>query len=185
MSGMDDPRVHEFREARAASAQGLSAPTGARERYRESIPPYLTFMAEFCPDDSSARRHLMASLFYDSQLPLGAIAIAFRATEQEIEWVSDQEQIYVPPPTEKERRDDEQARLRYMSYGLYLKTPHWQSVRKAALARAENRCALCNDIQNLEVHHRTYSRRGAERPADVVVLCGACHSRFHGKLRAA
>lgn len=70
--------------------------------------------------------------------------------------------------------------LKTMPYAEYLKTGHWQEVRKAALERADHRCQLCNATENLNVHHRTYERRGAERDSDVTVLCKPCHERFHG-----
>lgn len=74
------------------------------------------------------------------------------------------------------------ATLRAMPYEEYLQTAHWRSIRDAALERAEGRCQICNGDTNLDVHHRTYERRGSERNADVVVLCRQCHALFHGKL---
>lgn len=73
--------------------------------------------------------------------------------------------------------------LRGLPYVDYLRTPHWRSIRRDALRRADGRCQLCNSPphrhQPLNVHHRTYERRGAERPEDVIVLCRACHERHH------
>jgi hypothetical protein len=69
--------------------------------------------------------------------------------------------------------------LRTMPYRDYLHTNHWQQIRLAALARAGYRCQLCNSSNRLEVHHRTYARRGAEQDSDVIVLCERCHTRFH------
>lgn len=74
--------------------------------------------------------------------------------------------------------------LRTMPYQQYLQTEHWQFVRRAALARAGGRCQLCNSPSRLQVHHRTYERRGAEHDTDVTVLCDNCHGRYHGKLGA-
>lgn len=65
------------------------------------------------------------------------------------------------------------------SYADYLASDHWRQTRKRALIRAENRCQLCNQSKRLEVHHRTYERLGSERPMDLTVLCGRCHSIFH------
>ena len=70
--------------------------------------------------------------------------------------------------------------LATMPYAQYLKTDHWQAVRKAALERADHRCQTCNTPDNLHVHHRTYENRGSERDSDVIVLCKECHERFHG-----
>ena len=69
--------------------------------------------------------------------------------------------------------------LRHMRYDLYLKTDHWQHVRKRALDFAKNSCQICNAKGTLNVHHRTYKRRGSERPDDVIVLCRSCHQIFH------
>jgi hypothetical protein len=69
--------------------------------------------------------------------------------------------------------------LRTMPYAEYLQTEHWQQVRQAALTRAEYRCQVCNSPYHLQVHHRTYERRGEERDTDLTVLCDTCHGRFH------
>jgi hypothetical protein len=92
-------------------------------------------------------------------------------------------------------------RLRTMPYEDYLRTAHWQMVSQAELQRAGYRCCLCNaagqdprqPIQRtatgglliqahaeLNVHHRTYERRGCELPDDVITLCRKCHERHHG-----
>ncbi len=69
--------------------------------------------------------------------------------------------------------------LSTLPYNEYLHTRHWWLVRHAALQRANHRCQLCNSMNHLQVHHRTYERRGAERDDDVIVLCDTCHTRFH------
>lgn len=74
---------------------------------------------------------------------------------------------------------DAETELSTMPYAQYLKTEHWQNVRKAALERADYRCQACNEPDNLHVHHRTYENRGCERDSDVTVLCKSCHERFH------
>lgn len=73
----------------------------------------------------------------------------------------------------------------HMPYKDYLKTDWWKEVREAALERANHRCQVCNGTRGgLNVHHRTYERRGFENPEDVIVLCRDCHALFHkeGKL---
>lgn len=69
--------------------------------------------------------------------------------------------------------------LRALPYAEYLRSDEWQIVRDFALERAEKRCQLCNEDAPLQIHHRTYARRGAEALADVVALCGPCHQLFH------
>jgi hypothetical protein len=74
---------------------------------------------------------------------------------------------------------EQAAQLRTMPYRDYLKTPHWRQTRQRALERADRRCQLCNSPDNLQVHHRTYERRGSERDDDLTVLCADCHTKFH------
>ena len=72
--------------------------------------------------------------------------------------------------------------LKEMPYEQYLQTTHWGYMRRLKLHEASWRCQLCNDEENLQVHHRTYERRGNEDPADLLVLCRECHAKFHDKL---
>jgi 5-methylcytosine-specific restriction endonuclease McrA len=71
------------------------------------------------------------------------------------------------------------AALRSMPYADYLETPEWWLVRECALDAAGFRCEVCNTDADLNVHHRTYRRRGEELLEDVTVLCRGCHQRFH------
>jgi hypothetical protein len=75
-----------------------------------------------------------------------------------------------------ERRLDE---LRRMPYREYLRSTEWRTTRRFALDHAEGRCQLCNRPGRLDVHHRTYERRGNELLADLTVLCRPCHTNFH------
>lgn len=82
------------------------------------------------------------------------------------------------------RRVDQQteraiAALRRLPYRAYLRTSHWFRVRTLAIERAGHQCALCPSTTHLEVHHKSYARRGFEAAEDVVVLCRQCHARHH------
>jgi hypothetical protein len=70
--------------------------------------------------------------------------------------------------------------LHRLPYKQYLETSHWRALRHERLKAANYRCQVCNAKGILNVHHRTYERRGAELPEDVIVLCRSCHSLFHG-----
>jgi hypothetical protein len=70
-----------------------------------------------------------------------------------------------------------------LPYADYLKTPHWQDVREAALKAADYRCQVCYSPDKIQVHHRTYDRRGRELPSDVTVLCDTCHGLYHSRMR--
>lgn len=65
------------------------------------------------------------------------------------------------------------------SYRAYLNSPHWRMVRNDALKRASYRCNRCQSKRDLQVHHRTYQRLGAELPGDLEVLCFQCHNGHH------
>jgi hypothetical protein len=69
--------------------------------------------------------------------------------------------------------------LPVMPYDDYLQTHEWAARRVEALRRADDRCQVCDGNESLSVHHRTYERRGRERPDDLTVLCGPCHELFH------
>jgi hypothetical protein len=71
-----------------------------------------------------------------------------------------------------------------LPYHEYLLTPHWQSVRKAALMKAEYKCQVCSkNGARLDVHHNSYENLGKEKESDVIVLCENCHSFFHDKVK--
>jgi hypothetical protein len=84
-------------------------------------------------------------------------------------------------PVVKELRSSPSFKLHKMPYKKYLQTDHWQSLRKEALSAAKYRCQLCNAEGLLDVHHRTYERRGFEDMEDLTVLCRSCHSKHHDK----
>lgn len=86
--------------------------------------------------------------------------------------------------TEK-ARTEHLEQLKNMPYKDYLKTTEWKERRIKHLKSAGYRCQVCNSPQQpLDVHHRTYERRGQEYYKDLIVLCRDCHSKFHeyGKL---
>jgi hypothetical protein len=76
--------------------------------------------------------------------------------------------------------------LERMSYAEYLLTPEWRARKAAAIAKARYRCQVCNgNGEELHVHHRVYTRRGCERPEDLIVLCRTHHELFHGGMQDA
>lgn len=71
-------------------------------------------------------------------------------------------------------------KLRTMPYREYLASPEWQETRLARLKSARFSCQVCNASRvRLNVHHRTYERRGNEQAGDLIVLCEDCHHLFH------
>lgn len=77
------------------------------------------------------------------------------------------------------QRRIEARRARQREYRRYLKTEGWKQRRQVALDRAGGFCEDCGIRSNLEVHHRTYKRKGAERPGDLVAICPSCHEERH------
>lgn len=71
-----------------------------------------------------------------------------------------------------------------MNYEEYLKSEHWQEVKKVKLKTTNYRCQLCNSPLNLNVHHRCYDHINEEQNhlEDLVILCKDCHKRFHETL---
>jgi 5-methylcytosine-specific restriction endonuclease McrA len=76
-------------------------------------------------------------------------------------------------------RRAEARRERQREYRRYLRTDGWKERRQVALDRAGGFCEDCGTRDSLEVHHRTYVRKGAERPEDLVAVCGDCHDERH------
>ena len=66
-------------------------------------------------------------------------------------------------------------------YKAYLKSRHWQRVRKRTLKRYGYKCMLCGKTNNLQVHHNNYKCLKHERYTDVIPLCSECHRKFHNK----
>jgi hypothetical protein len=81
------------------------------------------------------------------------------------------------------KRDGEELGEKAVGYSEYLKTSHWQEVRKSALDYAKDRCQVCNGKNKLNVHHRNYKTMWSETGSDVVVLCITCHGLFHERGR--
>lgn len=70
---------------------------------------------------------------------------------------------------------------RILSYRDYLQSEWWQERRLLALELAGWKCQDCGGTEDLEVHHLTYERLGAELDADLRALCHHCHSHTHGR----
>ena len=75
--------------------------------------------------------------------------------------------------------------LHTMPYRDYLLTPEWRERRKHILERDGYHCQVCYSTERLNVHHRTYGRRGNEDDNDLITLCQDCHYIFHENGRLA
>jgi hypothetical protein len=77
-------------------------------------------------------------------------------------------------------------------YKTYLRSEHWHLFRERVLLRTfvngKYKCEDCGELfsrNELEVHHKHYRSLWNEKPSDVRVLCGICHTREHGLDEAA
>lgn len=76
--------------------------------------------------------------------------------------------------------------LRMMPYEDYLKSSHWQTIRRDVWVAQDGKCAACTNGVIRDVHHRHdgYARKGFERDEDVIGVCRPCHEVEHNLLVA-
>lgn len=68
-------------------------------------------------------------------------------------------------------------------YAQYLLSDAWRRVRNHKLREVKWTCEKCGSKRNLQVHHTTYERLGAEWSTDLKVLCEGCHEGEHPRER--
>lgn len=66
-------------------------------------------------------------------------------------------------------------------YLIYLKSAHWQRVKKRYYKRHVYQCCVsgCPKRKYLQLHHLSYLRIGKERDTDLVYLCPLHHKCLH------
>ncbi len=103
---------------------------------------------------------------------------AFRERQREHRWTQRQ-QAY---QQERERRDA----AWWMRYTQYLRSSHWQNLRRAVLERDGYRCQNCfRHVTDMDahIHHQSYvgfNRVGYSFAFECVTLCPRCHEEYHG-----
>jgi hypothetical protein len=76
------------------------------------------------------------------------------------------------------------AELGHASYRDYLRSPHWQDVkRRYRASKMPQDCKVCR-ARWVELHHRSYRRLGNEKLHDLVPLCAEHHKGAHAYHRA-
>lgn len=72
----------------------------------------------------------------------------------------------------------------YRSYGQYLQSEAWRSVRQRYYRSKlfKGGCEACGFKGALEIHHRSYTRICKEKLQDLVALCRDCHERTHNAI---
>lgn len=69
-------------------------------------------------------------------------------------------------------------RLGYRDYGHYLRSPQWRSVKARYRASGLPQQCMCGS-EDVQLHHKTYERVGAELLTDLTPLCANCHRMVH------
>jgi hypothetical protein len=72
--------------------------------------------------------------------------------------------------------------LKEMPYEAYLRTEHWQLVRREMARKHHGRCQMCGTRgKPINIHHLTYEHRGQEflHLEDLAALCEDCHRHEH------
>lgn len=85
------------------------------------------------------------------------------------------------PPHVRRRRIERAVRLRELgfdSYLAYLRSPHWARVKARYRASDLPQECMCGETE-VDLHHCTYERVGAERLDDLRPLCRRCHNAVH------
>ena len=74
----------------------------------------------------------------------------------------------------------ELANLGFQSYQDYLRSEHWQNVkRRYWRSKFKKCCYVCGKKGFLQLHHKTYKRIGKENLWDLILLCSNCHKELH------
>jgi len=68
--------------------------------------------------------------------------------------------------------------LKEMDYGRYLKTGHWNRIKKEYWKKHKKICFCCN-LDAYVLHHIEYKNRGREKDKDLIPLCEECHNEIH------
>jgi 5-methylcytosine-specific restriction endonuclease McrA len=101
-----------------------------------------------------------------------------RAREVKVTYADGTTERVAPGHFRKKRKRRKTKAQRLSAYERYLRSSHWRQRRQAILIR-DVVCRACGSSVNLQVHHLSYERLGAERDEDLVTLCRDCHRRTH------
>lgn len=68
-------------------------------------------------------------------------------------------------------------------YKAYLKSDEWAQLKIDLFNHRGRSCERCSSKSSLAVHHLTYDNIYNEEPEDLIILCGLCHAKTHGKVK--
>jgi 5-methylcytosine-specific restriction endonuclease McrA len=72
------------------------------------------------------------------------------------------------------------------TYQDFLESPYWKTIAAYVKWLRGGRCQMCDTDKGLQAHHKSYKHKGQEHKhlEDLVVICGDCHTKHHGKRAA-
>lgn len=131
----------------------------------------------FCTDESVPRRSWEGFCLYELRDDRGHVADQWwiESFDYDGRAVEEMDRAYA----RIQRREESSEERHKREYRDYLQGDHWKTVKRMATEHYGGVCCLCGSKKQLNVHHRTYERRGHERLADVILLCDKCHTKFH------
>lgn len=65
------------------------------------------------------------------------------------------------------------------NYDRYINSGAWEERKIAYYAKHERKCTGCGATEDVDLHHHTYERLGAELDTDLVPVCESCHTTIH------
>lgn len=78
------------------------------------------------------------------------------------------------------KRNQRLRSLGYATYDAYLASGAWKQCRESYYSRHDRRCAVCENNEDVSLHHCSYRRVGGqELDRDLVPLCDLCHRIAH------
>ncbi len=100
-------------------------------------------------------------------------------------WCEDlRQRTFTEQEAQRQAAQDAKNAEWWRAYNAYLKTSHWQAVRRKVIQRDGFTCQLCFrrvTETDAHVHHLsydTYNLIGMSLPAECVALCRSCHARI-------
>lgn len=78
------------------------------------------------------------------------------------------------------RRNRHLKKAGYQSYTEYLQSAEWKAVRKKVLTEKGSTCSFCGTLQNIQIHHLQYSKKGFIKQAtnNLIPICDRCHGEI-------
>ena len=64
-------------------------------------------------------------------------------------------------------------------YKDYITSRFWKERKAQFFEKIEKRCAACNSLEDICLHHMMYGVLGKEKDEHLIPLCKGCHEEYH------